>query len=258
MSLFGHHSRPRSPRNRNRLPFPRALAAVTAVACAGSVAVASPLGSADPLPDLSSDAPERLSSLAPRTTELLNPFDELGRPRPELLDLARDLANEPWMPQEAREVLLAAAEFFSDDGEGGPPLPDNPPPFTQFYWPTASGHCIGGTEAAVGTALAVRGPAEIPAPGAPTNADTVFLFTALGTGPAAPEHDMRVNWVNLTTLEFGSAPLGDHDINPEGPTTVSATAATGSGPVAAVLSGTVNTADGPCTFFPTAAFLPAA
>lgn len=193
----------------------------------------------------------------PAALSSANPLDELGRPRPELLEQARQFAHQPWVPPEVRDILLSAVAFFAGTGETGVDLPDNAPEFTQFYWPTVAGRCIGGELDSVGSALAVRGPSEIPAPGAAAG-ETTFLFTALGTAPAAADQgEMAVDWVNLYSLQFGHTPLRNHGINPEGPATISGTAATGTSPVAAVLRGTVHTGDGPCTFQPTAAFLPA-
>ncbi|MDO5512127.1 hypothetical protein [Corynebacterium sp.] len=204
--------------------------------------VAAPAATASPLPDLSSH----------------NPLDELGRPTPRTQAEIRTLANQPWMPADVRNVLLSALAFTAgEDGDGGPDLPDDAPSFTQFYWPTVSGSCIGGDLDAVGTAIAVPGPAEIPAPGA-DGGQTAFVFTALGTAPAAAaQGGMHVNWVNINTLQHGAVPLGNHGINPEGPATLSGTAETGHGTVVAMVSGRVHTADGPCDFIPTAAIIDA-
>ncbi|WP_460490817.1 Rv1157c family protein, partial [Corynebacterium nasicanis] len=87
---------------------------------------------------------------------------------------------------------------------------------------------------------------------------TAFVFTALGTAPAAAtQGGMHVNWVNINTLQHGAVPLGNHGINPEGPATLSGTADTGHGTVVAMVSGRVHTADGPCDFIPTAAIIDA-
>ena len=131
----------------------------------------------------------------------------------------------------------------------------NNPNFRQFYWPTVSAHCIGGTSDAMGSAIAVPGPTEMPAPGAKPG-ETVFLFTALGTPPAAREQGgMNVQWFNLDNLRSGITPLNNNGINQDGPTTLSGTAQTGKGTVIALLSGGVNTQESHCKFAPTAAFL---
>ena len=187
-----------------------------------------------------------------------HPLDELGRPTPRTQEEIRSFANQPWMPADLRNALLSGLAFTAGiNGDGGPELPDNAPRFTQFYWPTVSGSCIGGELDAVGSAIAVPGPAEIPAPGA-AEGQTAFVFTALGTAPAAPEQGgMTVNWANINTLRTGATSLGNHGINPDGPATLSGTADTGHGTVVAVVSGTVHTEDGPCTFIPTAAIIDA-
>ena len=211
-------------------------------ATVGATTAVAPAAQANPLPDLSSH----------------NPLDELGRPTPRTQQEIRTLAEQPWVPADVRNILLSALAFAAgDNGEGGPPLPEDGPTFTQFYWPTVSGSCIGGELDAVGTAIAVPGPAEIPAPGA-ADGQTAFVFTALGTAPAAADQGgMHVNWVNINTLRHGAVALDNHGINPDGPTTLSGTADTGDGTIVAMVSGRANTTDGPCDFIPTAAIIDA-
>ena len=202
------------------------------------------------------DAPD-LSSLAALNGEASsNPLDGLGRPTPETQQRVRDFAAQPWVPQDARSAILTALNFASGGGEGGAPLPEgNNPAFRQFYWPTVSAQCIGGQGDSVGSAIAVPGPTDMPAPGA-GEGETVFLFTALGTPTAAEQQGaMSVQWFNLDTFQFGTTPLFNNGINTDGPTTVSGRAATGKGTVVAVLSGAVNTAESSCSFPPTAAYL---
>lgn len=187
-------------------------------------------------------------------------IDHLGRPAPHILQQLRDFAGQPFVPEPTRTMILAAVGFFAGGGEGGVPLPENGPVFAQFGWPTVAARCIGGQLDATGTAIAVPGPAEIPAPGAGAG-ETVFLFTALGTGPLASEQHtaMRVDWVNINTWQRGSTPLVFNGVNPDGPATVSGTAQTGHGTVLAWLSGgvSVDGVDGApastCNFAPTAA-----
>ncbi|MDO5032040.1 hypothetical protein [Corynebacterium sp.] len=201
------------------------------------------------------DAPD-LSSLQ-SSLQSSNPLDELGRPNAETEAKIRDFANQPWMPQDLRSAILSGLAFsLGQGGEPGVALPEgDQPPFRQFYWPTVSARCIGGQGDALGSAIAVPGPAQIPAPGA-GEGETVFLFTALGTPPAAEHQDaMKVQWFNLNTFQHGETPLVNNGINPDGPTTVSGRAQTGKGTVVAVLSGTVNTAESACTFPLTAAFV---
>lgn len=179
------------------------------------------------------------------------PLDELGRPNTEILRQASEFANT--LPQELREPLLAAVAFYEGQGKPGVQLPENAPIFTQFFWPSISGKCIGNASPATGTAIAVSGPARIPVP-APGPGDTTFVFTALGTAPTAGRQDMRVHWFNLDTLRGGSTDLGYHGINPDGPSTLSGRAHTEPGRVVALVEGTVHTRDAACQFFPTAAF----
>ena len=200
---------------------------------------------------------------APNLSSLVNipqsssPLDSLGRPTPETQERVRAFAAQPWIPQEARSAILTALNFSAGDGgEGGVAMPEgNNPGFRQFYWPTVSARCIGGQGDSVGSAIAVPGPTDMPAPGA-GEGETVFLFTALGTPTAAEQQGaMSVQWFNLDTFQFGTTPLFNNGINADGPTTVSGRAATGKGTVVAVLSGAVNTAESSCSFPPTAAYL---
>lgn len=186
-----------------------------------------------------------------------SPLDELGRPTDETAQAIRDFVNQPWVPEDLRNAALSALAFARGDGGGEPgaKLPENGPNFRQFVWPTVSGRCIDGQSDAVGSAIAVPGPSEIPAPGA-AEGETTFLFTGLGTAPAAKDQgDMRVQWLNLTTLQGGETSLENHGINPDGPGTVSGTAKTGKGLTIAWLHGTLHTEKETCGFMPTAAFI---
>ena len=189
-----------------------------------------------------------------------NPLDGLGRPTPETQARIHAFVDQPFVPQDLRNAVLSALAFSTGEGstgEGGTQLVDGGPGFTQFYWPTVSANCIGGQHDAMGSAIAVPGPTDIPAPGAGPG-EMVFLFTALGTQTAAPSQGaMKVQWLNIDNFAFGETPLTNHGINPDGPTTVSGRAQTGTGTVVAVLSGAVNTAESHCTFAPTAAIIEA-
>ncbi|WP_434800366.1 Rv1157c family protein [Corynebacterium aquatimens] len=126
-------------------------------------------------------------------------------------------------------------------------------PFTQFYWPTVSSNCIGEGLHSTASALVVPGPATTPAPGAGPG-EATFVFTALGTPAAAPEQgELRAYWINIDNLRTGVTQLGNNQINPLGPATLSGTANTGPGRVLAVIDGHVRTADNVCAFAPTAA-----
>lgn len=183
------------------------------------------------------------------------PVDNLGRPNTQVLQQARDFVNQPWVPAELRGPILAAVEFFEGGGEGGPELPQDAPPFTQFAWPSVAGDCIGGQTEAMGSAIAVPGPVEIPFPGAGAG-ETAFVFTALGTAPATPEQGgMFVHWININTLQTGAVELDNHGINPDGPATLSGTADTGHGTILAMATGDVHTEDATCSFVPTGAIV---
>jgi hypothetical protein len=130
--------------------------------------------------------------------------------------------------------------------------PDSPP--TQdFMYPSISNNC--GTDGGnvLAPVLSVAGPAKIPTPG-PNAGQTAYVFTAVGTpGPADVQKlPLNVTWVNLTTGKSGSATLKPQpDINPQGPTTLTATVDTGSGSIMSTIFGQVTTKDKQCQFMPT-------
>ena len=183
-----------------------------------------------------------------------NPLDSLGRPTPETVARVHTFADQPQVPEQVGNALRTAVNFFAGTGElGGPPLPEDAPAFTQFAWPTVSGHCMGKGLHSTASAIAVPGPTKTPAPGAGAG-QTTFVFTALGTPAAAKDQGlMKVYWVNLNTFRTGVTPLDNNGINPTGPSTLSATANTGKGRVLAVVDGAVRTTDKTCAFAPTAA-----
>ena len=120
-------------------------------------------------------------------------------------------------------------------------------------YPSISNNC--GTDGGnvLAPVLSVAGPAKIPTPG-PNAGQTAYVFTAVGTpGPADVQKlPLNVTWVNLTTGKSGSATLKPQpDINPQGPTTLTATVDTGSGSIMSTIFGQVTTKDKQCQFMPT-------
>jgi hypothetical protein len=137
----------------------------------------------------------------------------------------------------------AAAPGFSPDA----------PPTQDFMYPSISNGCSADGGNVLATALSVAGPAKIPAPG-PQAGQTAYVFTAIGTsGPADVQKlPLNVTWVNLTTGKSGTATLRPQpDINPQGPTTLTAIVDTGSGSVMSTIFGQVTTKDRQCQFMPT-------
>ncbi|UQX13237.1 hypothetical protein M5I08_20120 [Candidatus Mycobacterium methanotrophicum] len=137
----------------------------------------------------------------------------------------------------------AAAPGFSPDA----------PPTQDFMYPSISNGCSADGGNVLATALSVAGPATIPTPG-PRAGQTAYVFTAIGTpGPADVQKlPLNVTWVNLTTGKSGSVTLKPQpDINPAGPTTLTAIADTGSGSVMSTIFGQVTTKDKQCQFLPT-------
>lgn len=200
-------------------------------------------------------APAPAATAAPASSLSSHRYlDELGRPTPYTQAKVNEFADQPYVPQDVANALRSAVSFFGGTGDlGGPPLPADAPPFTQFYWPTVSSNCIGKGLHSTASALVVPGPATSPAPGAGPGQAT-FVFTALGTPAAARDQgELKVYWINLNTFRTGVTPLGNNGINPAGPATLSGTASTGPGRVLAVVDGQVRTTANVCAFAPTAA-----
>jgi hypothetical protein len=146
-------------------------------------------------------------------------------------------------PDAAAVPASAAAPAFGPDA-----------PVTQdFMYPSISNGCLQDGGNVLATAISVAGPAKIPAPG-PAAGQTAYVFTAIGTpAPAAEQRlPLNVTWVNLTNGKSGSATLKPRpDINPDGPTTLSAIVDTGSGSIISTIFGQVTTTEKQCQFMPT-------
>ncbi|HEX7827362.1 MAG TPA: hypothetical protein VF477_20845, partial [Mycobacterium sp.] len=152
-----------------------------------------------------------------------------------------------------------AAPAPAPDGAVAPgpaPAPNFGPdaPVTQdFMYPSISNGCTKDGGNVLATAISVAGPAKIPDPG-PGPGQTAYVFTAIGTpGPAAEQKlPLNVTWVNLTTGKSGGATLKPQaNINPDGPTTLTAIVDTGSGSIMSTIFGQVSTTEKQCQFMPT-------
>jgi hypothetical protein len=135
----------------------------------------------------------------------------------------------------------------------GPEFGPDAPPTQDFMYPSISNGCLTDGGNVLATAISVAGPAKIPTPG-PGPGQTAYVFTAVGTpGPAAEQRlPLNVTWVNLSTGKSGSATLKPRpDINPAGPTTLTAIADTGSGSIISTIFGQVTTTEKQCQFMPT-------
>ncbi|MFE3541984.1 hypothetical protein ACFXK0_03305 [Nocardia sp. NPDC059177] len=206
---------------------------------------------------------EALAALAPTMVGAISaPAPIAGGAQAAILAQARVLLATPGIPEKVKTTLEKVITFLDGSGGGGPDLPPaDGPVISQFLYPTIGKGCISDSGDSVGTALAVAGPAELPPPG-PQAGQTGFVFTALGTETPTVTQDppMTVQWINLSTGRTGNTPLTtEAGINPDGPATLSAVADTGSGRIAAVISGslTTTTADAEvrtCSFAPTLGF----
>jgi hypothetical protein len=145
------------------------------------------------------------------------------------------------------------------DGAAAPgpaPAPNAGPDATvtqDFMYPSISNGCTKDGGNVLATAISVAGPAKIPDPG-PGPGQTAYVFTAIGTpGPAAEQKlPLNVTWVNLTTGKSGGATLKPQsNINPDGPTTLTAIVDTGSGSIMSTIFGQVSTTEKQCQFMPT-------
>jgi hypothetical protein len=152
-------------------------------------------------------------------------------------------APAPAPAPDAAAPAPAAAPAFSPDT----------PPTQDFMYPSISNGCLADGGNVLATAISVAGPAKIPAPG-PAAGQTAYVFTAIGTPAPAAEQKLPLNvtWVNLTTGKSGSATLKPRpDINPNGPTTLTAIVDTGSGSIISTIFGQVTTTEKQCQFMPT-------
>src|SRR5580698_4325387 len=152
-------------------------------------------------------------------------------------------AAAPAPASAAAPAPAAAAPGFSPDA----------PPTQDFIYPSISNNCGADGGTVMAPVLSVAGPAKIPTPG-PNAGQTAYVFTAVGTpGPADVQKlPLNVTWVNLTTGKSGSVTLKPQpNINPAGPTTLTAIADTGSGSVMSTIFGQVTTKDKQCQFMPT-------
>jgi hypothetical protein len=134
-----------------------------------------------------------------------------------------------------------------------PAFSPDAPPTQDFLYPSISNGCLADGGNVLATAISVAGPAKIPAPG-PGPGQTAYVFTAVGTPAPAAEQKLPLNvtWVNLTTGKSGSATLKPRpDINPNGPTTLTAIVDTGSGSIMSTIFGQVTTTEKQCQFMPT-------
>jgi hypothetical protein len=167
----------------------------------------------------------------------------VAAPIPEAVPAPAAVPTPVPAPVPAPDAAPAAAPTFGPDT-----------PTTQdFMYPSISNGCLADGGNVLATAISVAGPAKIPAPG-PAAGQTAYVFTAIGTPAPAAEQKLPLNvtWVNLTTGKSGSATLKPRpDINPNGPTTLSAIVDTGSGSIISTIFGQVTTVEKQCQFMPT-------
>ena len=184
----------------------------------------------------------------------VDPLHAVG-PAPEAVPLAAPAPAPEGAAAPAPEALPApdGAPVPGPDGAPVPAFGPDAPTTQDFMYPSISNGCLKDGGNVLATAISVAGPAAIPKPG-PAAGQTAYVFTAMGTpGPAAEQKlPLNVTWVNLTTGESGTATLKPHaDINPAGPTTLTAIADTGSGSIMSTIFGQVTTTEKQCQFMPT-------
>jgi hypothetical protein len=181
------------------------------------------------------------------------PAPEAAAPAPAPANAVPVAATPPAPAAAAPAPAAAAPAPAPAPAAAAPGFSPDAPPTQDFIYPSISNNCgtDGGTVMA--PVLSVAGPAKIPTPG-PNAGQTAYVFTAVGTpGPADVQKlPLNVTWVNLTTGKSGSATLKPQpDINPQGPTTLTATVDTGSGSIMSTIFGQVTTKDKQCQFMPT-------
>jgi hypothetical protein len=190
----------------------------------------------------------------------VNPAHAVG-PAPEELPAVPEAVPAPApeaaapapAPAPAPEVAVPVPAPAAAAAPGGPEFGPDAPTTQDFLYPSISNGCMKDGGNVLATAISVAGPAKIPTPG-PGPGQTAYVFTAIGTpGPAAEQKlPLNVTWVNLTTGKSGGATLQPRsDINPQGPTTLTAIADTGSGSIISTIFGQVTTTEKQCQFMPT-------
>jgi hypothetical protein len=179
----------------------------------------------------------------------VDPAHAVG-PAPEAAPLAAPIPQAAPAPA---AVPAAAPAPAPPAPAAAPAFGPDTPPTQDFMYPSISNGCLVDGGNVFATAISVAGPATIPAPG-PAAGQTAYVFTAIGTPAPAAEQKLPLNvtWVNLTTGKSGSATLKPRpDINPNGPTTLTAIADTGSGSIISTIFGQVTTVEKQCQFMPT-------
>jgi hypothetical protein len=180
----------------------------------------------------------------------------LAAPAPEAVPAPAPVPDAGPAPEPVAAPLPApgaAALPAAPDAAPAPNFGADAPVTQDFLYPSISNGCQKDGGNVLATAISVAGPAKIPAPG-PGPGQTAYVFTAVGTpGPAAVQKlPLNVTWVNLTTGKSGSATLKPQaDINPAGPTTLTAIADTGAGSIMSTIFGQVTTTEKQCQFMPT-------
>ena len=181
------------------------------------------------------------------------PAPEAAAPAPAPANAVPVAATPPAPAAPAGPAPAAAPPPAPAPAAAAPGFSPDAPPTQDFIYPSISNNCGADGGTVMAPVLSVAGPAKIPTPG-PNAGQTAYVFTAVGTpGPADVQKlPLNVTWVNLTTGKSGSATLKPQpDINPQGPTTLTATVDTGSGSIMSTIFGQVTTKDKQCQFMPT-------
>ena len=181
------------------------------------------------------------------------PAPEAAAPAPAPANAVPVAAIPPAPAAAAGPAPAAALAPAPAPAAATPGFSPDAPPTQDFIYPSISNNCGADGGTVMAPVLSVAGPAKIPTPG-PNAGQTAYVFTAVGTpGPADVQKlPLNVTWVNLTTGKSGSATLKPQpDINPQGPTTLTATVDTGSGSIMSTIFGQVTTKDKQCQFMPT-------
>ena len=182
----------------------------------------------------------------------VNPAHAVG-PVPEVAPVVAPAPEAAPAPAPAPVPAPASAPDPAAAPAAAPAFGPDAPPTQDFLYPSISNGCLADGGNVLATAISVAGPARIPAPG-PGPGQTAYVFTAVGTPAPAAEQKLPLNvtWVNLTTGKSGSAALKPRpDINPNGPTTLTAIVDTGSGSIMSTIFGQITTTEKQCQFMPT-------
>src|SRR5690606_36318251 len=152
-----------------------------------------------------------------------------GRPNEQVRQQIQQALNQPWVPQEVKNIASQALGLISETpAESEVAIPEDAPRIAQFFWPTRAENCINGNSSSVASAFAVPSHDALPLPGAGIKHSSCQRSALCVEGLATQlPSSVKVKWAKVTTLRYGTATLGNTGINPAGRPTISGLADAG-------------------------------